>query len=236
MKILYFDCFDGVSANLLLSAFIELGITKEYIKEKMPDFDFEIKVEKNKEDIIESTKADIIVSDDRIMGIAEAIDMSQNICDDTERCLVIMALKKLKRVSLSQFIKIRACIISYIATNANYAVCSCLMEGKNTENINIEKCDEAFEIIVKDNIPYKISDENSKRVFADGVSVISTLSKEYGPMPCMDIIKIAYGTDGQRYLRVVTGTLKRKNVCDFFEMSLDFKEGNVGVFACGEDK
>ena len=236
MKIVYFDCFDCVSANLLLSAFIDLGTSEEYIKEKMSDYDFEIICTKSKDDIIEAVKADILVEDDRIIDVQDALKMAQNICDDTERCLMLMALKKLKKVSVSQFLKIRACIISYLATDADYAVSSYLLEGKNDSNIDLKICDEAFEIIVKENIPYKISDESERRIFADGVSVISALSKEYGPMPDVDIIKIAYGTDGKRYLRIVLGTPKNKRASDFFEMSLDFTKDCVGVFACEENK
>ena len=236
MKMVYFDCFDGVSANLILSAFIDLGISKEYIKEKMSDYDFDLICTKSKDDIIEATKADILVKKDIELNSQKAIEMAHNICDDIERCLTKMALKKLKKLTLSQFLKIRACIISYIASCADYAVSSHLIEGKNKTDIDLEKDDESFEIIIKDNIPYKISDESGKLLFADGVSVISTLSKEYGPMPSVDIIKIAYGTDGKRFLKIVAGTPKNKRESDFFEMSLDFKEENVGVFACGENK
>lgn len=234
MKILYFDCFNGVSANLLLSAFIDAGVTKEYIMEKLSLYSFELLCQKREDDFTMCTKAEIVASDDKIISSSEALKLAQNILDDVERCFVVMAVKKLKKMKMSQYLTICACAAAYGSMNVNYAVSSYLLDGVGYDSAAAVPSADVLDIIQKDNLPYKISQCHRQLLFADGVSVISTLAKEYGPMPQMDIIKIAYGTDGENYLRIVVGTPKRREVSDFFEMSLDFESDAFTMSVCGE--
>ncbi|HEX7416290.1 MAG TPA: nickel pincer cofactor biosynthesis protein LarC [Smithellaceae bacterium] len=64
MKILYYDCFAGISGDMNLGAMLDLGVDQKYLlKElgKLPLDSYKIKVCKNKRGGITGTKVDVIV-------------------------------------------------------------------------------------------------------------------------------------------------------------------------------
>ena len=234
MKILYFDCFDAVNLNLLLSAFMDAGVTKEYIKDKMQEHSFDIVSVKLEDDIIPSTKADITLNDDKIMTRDSLLKLSDTIHDDLERSLVNSTLRKMCNLKFSDYLKIRACIIAFLSLDVSYAVSSYLIESLKDEDGKILPENNVKKILDDNNIPYKIISQNGKLLSEGGVSFISTVAKEFCYESELDIIKIAYGTDGKKYLRIVIGMPKSKIKTDFLEM--EFNECSVGVLSCGENK
>ncbi|MBE7052682.1 MAG: hypothetical protein E7391_00200 [Ruminococcaceae bacterium] len=234
MKILYFDCFDAVNLNLLLSAFMDAGVTKEYIYEKMCEHSFKIDSEKMEDDIIPSTKSDITVENDELMTSDSLLKLSDTILDDLERSLVNSTLRNVDIIKFSDYLKIRACIIAFLSLDVNYAVSSYLIESLKDEDGKILPETNVKKILDDNNIPYKIISQNGKLLSLCGVSLILALSKEYGYETELDIIKIAYGTDGKRYLRIVIGAPKNKTKTDFLQM--EFKQYDIGVLSCGENK
>lgn len=69
MKILYYDCFSGISGDMNLGALIDLGVPFEYIKEELNKLnisnEFEITAEKQIKNGIEGTKFDVILKKDK---------------------------------------------------------------------------------------------------------------------------------------------------------------------------
>jgi hypothetical protein len=64
MKILYYDCFAGISGDMNLGAMLDLGVDQKYLlKElgKLPVDSYKIKVHKDKRGGITGTKVDVIV-------------------------------------------------------------------------------------------------------------------------------------------------------------------------------
>ncbi|NMM64919.1 nickel pincer cofactor biosynthesis protein LarC [Clostridium sp. P21] len=65
MKILYYDCFCGISGDMNLSALIDLGVPKEYLIQELSklnlDSEYEIKVEGSAKLGITGTRADVIL-------------------------------------------------------------------------------------------------------------------------------------------------------------------------------
>lgn len=69
MKVLYFDCFAGISGDMTLGALIDLGIDKElFIKElnKLKIEGYEIKIEKKTKNGIVGTDVNVIMKNDQI--------------------------------------------------------------------------------------------------------------------------------------------------------------------------
>lgn len=66
MKILYYDCFAGISGDMNLGAMIDLGVDKEYLIKELSklklDKEYEIKVEKRNKNGINGTKVDVILN------------------------------------------------------------------------------------------------------------------------------------------------------------------------------
>jgi len=66
MKILYYDCFSGISGDMNLGALIDLGIDKKYLLEELSKLNllgYEIKVSRDIRKGIEGTKVDVILHD-----------------------------------------------------------------------------------------------------------------------------------------------------------------------------
>lgn len=65
MRILYYDCFAGISGDMNLGAMIDLGVKEEYLKEELfklnLDGEFELKVKKDIRKGISGTKVDVIL-------------------------------------------------------------------------------------------------------------------------------------------------------------------------------
>jgi pyridinium-3,5-bisthiocarboxylic acid mononucleotide nickel chelatase len=66
MKILYYDCFAGISGDMNLGAMIDLGIDEEYLKKelaRLPVHGYELRVEKDIRKGITGTRVQVIVDD-----------------------------------------------------------------------------------------------------------------------------------------------------------------------------
>ncbi len=65
MRILYYDCFAGISGDMNLGAMIDVGVDKEFLIKELSklklDNEFEIKVKKESRKGIEGTKVDVIL-------------------------------------------------------------------------------------------------------------------------------------------------------------------------------
>ncbi|PTN08463.1 nickel pincer cofactor biosynthesis protein LarC [Mangrovibacterium marinum] len=64
MKILYYDCFAGISGDMNLGALIDLGVDAEYLKEELSKLNiegFHLEVKQDQRRGITGTKADVII-------------------------------------------------------------------------------------------------------------------------------------------------------------------------------
>ena len=66
MKVLYFDCFSGISGDMVLGALIDLGIDVEVFKNELQKLgldDFDISVEKKMKSSITVTDVDVLIKE-----------------------------------------------------------------------------------------------------------------------------------------------------------------------------
>lgn len=65
MKILYYDCFSGISGDMNLGAMLDLGVDKDYLISELSklnlDSEFEIKIKRDMRKGIEGTKAEVVL-------------------------------------------------------------------------------------------------------------------------------------------------------------------------------
>jgi uncharacterized protein (TIGR00299 family) protein len=64
MKILYYDCFAGISGDMNLGAMIDVGINPEYLRTELKKLDlkgYELKIFKDKRKGISGTKVDVLI-------------------------------------------------------------------------------------------------------------------------------------------------------------------------------
>ena len=66
MKILYYDCFSGISGDMNLGALLDLGIDEKYLISELSKLNlngYEIKVSRDIRKGIEGTKVDVILQE-----------------------------------------------------------------------------------------------------------------------------------------------------------------------------
>ena len=157
MKILYFDCFNGASASLILSSLIDAGADVRLIKEKLSNYDFELVCEKYSDADIPSTKADIILKSEKTLTNSDAALLAQDIEDNMQRCFVVSAISNFKEIKLSQYLKIYACVVAYFSLGTELALASPLTEGVGYDTAEPVPAPDVLEIMRRLSVPYKIS-------------------------------------------------------------------------------
>lgn len=112
MKVLYYDCFCGISGDMNLAALIDLGVPKEYLINELSKLklnsEYEMKIEKSEKLGIAGTRVDVVLKDElndkphvhhhehhhRNLKDIEEIIISSNLSD------------KVKKRSLDMFMKV----------------------------------------------------------------------------------------------------------------------------------
>lgn len=65
MKVLYYDCFSGISGDMHLGAMLDVGVSPDYLLSELKKLDigsYEIKIQKDKRRGITGTRVDVIVA------------------------------------------------------------------------------------------------------------------------------------------------------------------------------
>ncbi|AKN31671.1 hypothetical protein Ccar_12700 [Clostridium carboxidivorans P7] len=95
MKILYYDCFCGISGDMNLAALIDLGVPKEYLIQELSklnlDSEYEIKVEGSVKLGITGTRVDVILknsthSSDQALHVEHNHEHSHHHSDNDQHC------------------------------------------------------------------------------------------------------------------------------------------------------
>ena len=65
MKILYYDCFCGISGDMNLAALLDLGVDRDYLLKELSglglDSEYEIEIKKDLKKGISGTKVDVVL-------------------------------------------------------------------------------------------------------------------------------------------------------------------------------
>ncbi len=227
MKILYFDCFSGVSADKILGALIDcftsfdLGeimvrassgkvklIEKETVIGGIPGTYATVECE---DIILEDVGESTFISDEKISNV---IDITLEMA----RLMPEITLKNLYRVFG----------VVYILANVHKdkVIASCVYDGMGDGSKDAEYLKEITEIFRNFGIEYRITD--SRYVLSDktGVSLLGMICDGCGALGEAEVIKIGYGlgkdTDGvSDALRLVVAQDREKDMADIFEASLE---------------
>lgn len=107
MKILYYDCFSGISGDMNLGALIDLGVDREYLLKELSklnlDSEYEIKIQKRNRMGIEGIKVDVILQHKHD---EHHHHVHRNLKDIEEIINSSTLNDNVKKMSLSMFIKI----------------------------------------------------------------------------------------------------------------------------------
>lgn len=102
MKILYYDCFCGISGDMNLGALIDLGVPEKYLMQELSKLglnsEYEIKIEKSVRLGITGTRADVILKNSDVRPHRNLKDIEEIINSSDLN-------DKVKKLSLDMFMK-----------------------------------------------------------------------------------------------------------------------------------
>ncbi len=255
MKIAYFDCFSGISGDMVLGAFIDLGLKlsdlkRELSKLKIPKF--EIKAKKVKRGHIGGTKVQISSKQNfRIADLKSAIDiidksridtqskkLSKEIFTNLAQAEAAVHKQPIAKVHFHQLgeldtiIDIVGCVLALKLLGIEKVYSSSITLGTGTVNSHGEvfplPAPAALELIKKRTV--HINPQITHEVITPtGAAIIATLAQEITASVSMKVLKTGYGA-GMHSLPNSPNLLRimiAVDACGFAQDSITVIETNI---------
>lgn len=218
-KIAYFDCFSGISGDMLLGAFVDCGLSlaalkKELSKLKVKGFD--LKAKKVKRNNLAGTKIDVIIKKDQkfpdLKSVLKLIKASR-LDDDTKQKSkdVFIALAKAEAKvhkldmhsvhfhqlgQLDTVIDVVGCLLAIKMLGIKDLYSSAITSGSGSIKLEDEELPlpaPAVLELLKHRTMKLNPDIQHELVTPTGAAIISTLTKELSNLMPWRILKIGYG-------------------------------------------
>ena len=226
MKILYFDCFSGVSGNMILGAMVDAGIDIKALKKELKKLDlhgYSLKVSKVKRKGIKGTKVDVIVDKKKhlhhthykdIKRLIERSKLPEKIKEDSLSIFknIAEAEAKIHRTSVDNvhFHEVGAVdsIVDVVGTsicisllNSDITLSSPINTGKGmvkTEHGLLPVPAPATTEMLK-GFPSYSSDIEFELATPTGVGIITAMAKASNTIPVMKTNVIGYGAGSKDF-------------------------------------
>ena len=234
MKILYFDCYAGISGDMILGSLAELGLDMQWLTKEFQSLLLKgliLSSKPVKRGVLSGTKIEISVSDSAkrqgrtlqdFIDILQQSGLPLDIRDSAVKIFTKIARAEAKvhrkaihnihfheLGSLDSFIDIVGTLLGIKALNIEKILSSPLHLGRgliSTEHGTIPVPAPATLELLK-NIPVYSTGLNHELVTPTGAALISTLASNFGPMPAFHIQKLGYGA-GTRDLKKIPNFLR----------------------------
>lgn len=246
--IAYFDCFSGISGDMILGALFDLGFDVNDLKNELKKLNidnYEIKVYKINKQGISATKVDIYYKNEvkSLKSILNMIEKS-SLDDDIRRLLKQIFFRlgkvesKIHNISLEEvkFHEVADSIIDIVGSvlgikklNIAEIYSSPLPLGRGFTHIAHGKYPlpvPATLELLKGVPIYQVS-VNKELVTPTGAAIITTLTKEFCYLPEMNVKKVGYGAatsdlEQPNVLRIILGEEVRKpHFIEIIETNID---------------
>lgn len=236
-KIAYFDCFSGISGDMIIGALLDAGLDfndlrAELLKLKIPNF--EIKSNKATKNKIAATKFEVVTHEDKhyrhlkdFNQVLENSKLGENIKTKAKEIFLKIAQAEAKihnqSIGKVHFHEIGAidtitdvvgALIGIKLLGVQKVYCSKLNVGSGF----VESSHGRFPVpapataeMLK-GIPAYSTDSNAELVTPTGAAIITTLADKFGEMPAMETQSVGYGAGSREstlpnVLRVFIGEL-----------------------------
>ncbi len=218
MKIAYFDCFSGISGDMILGALIDLGIEIEFLKKELKKINlkgYKIMVNKVEKNHITGVDVNINVDDyqpyrsyNDIKRMIENSSLDNKIKKVSEKIFqkLAQAESKIHNIPINEvhfheigavdsIIDIIGAIICIKKLGLNEIYSSPLPLGKGfvkcAHGLIPVPAPAAVELLK--NIPVYQTNRKQELVTPTGAAIITTITKEFCELPYMKIKNIGYG-------------------------------------------
>ncbi len=234
MKILYFDCFAGISGDMTIGALLDLGVKHELFLEEINKLKldgFKIEIKKKTSNSIQGTDFSVIMNNDK----KEHSHEHRNLDDITKIINSSNLNDNAKKISLSIFSKIAIAesevhgvpveeihfhevgAIDSIVDIVGTAVCIDILRPDKIVSSPLHlgtgtiKCAHGIlpipapaTVKILKDVPVYSTGVKGELVTPTGAGIIKTLTNEFSNLPQMKIDKTGYGT-GKRDYGVTNG-------------------------------
>ena len=235
MKIAYFDCFSGISGDMVLGAFLDAGVELDALRnelKRLPLENYSIDAKRVQKGSIGATKVEIDSNEKGInrtwTEVRNLIEESRLTALQTDRCKEVFlkiatAEAKIHQQPLDDvhfhevgavdsIIDVVGAVICLSLLRIEEVHCSALPTGnglKETDHGTIPIPAPATLEILGD-VPMYSRDIPNELVTPTGAAIAKTFSKSFGPMPHLKIKKVGYGAGSQdleapNVLRLIIG-------------------------------
>jgi uncharacterized protein (TIGR00299 family) protein len=248
MKVAYFDCFSGISGDMILGALVDLGVDVDYLKGQFKKIDisgYDIKAKKVEKQHIHGTKVDIVIKEKQrhrsLKDINELIDKSgldKEVKQSSKKIFLKIAEveSKIHNIdinkvhfdeigALDSILDVVGAVIGLKKLNIEKVYSSHLNLGRGFVECShglIPVPAPATAEILK-GVPVYSTNVEAELVTPTGSAVITSLTNDFGPMPPMTIDKLGYGAGKADFqhpnlLRIFIGDLVSAYDTDFTNM------------------
>lgn len=238
MKIIYFDCFSGISGDMILGALLDLGIAVEDWRnelKKIPIEGYRVEVSKRQKGALWGTDVNIISEDETshrhledIIRIVDGSDLSETIKDKAKKIFykIAEAESKIHNEAIKEvhFHEIGAIdtivdvlgsliLLEMLKIDEVYASPLPLGSGFVNTSHGVIPIPAPATIEILKGIPVYRDNRQGELVTPTGAAIIATVAKFVERSPVMKIEKIGYGCGKKDFsypnlLRVFLGELK----------------------------
>jgi len=224
MKIAYFDCFAGISGDMIIGALLDAGLKIEILKKELKKLGlsgYQLEVNKVTKKGISASQFKVKIREKGverrfkdILNIIEKSSLAKEIKDEVKKIFFRLAKveskihqKDMDKIhfheigGLDSIIDITSAVIGIKASGINEIYTSALPLGKGfvecAHGILPLPAPATLELL-KD-IPTYSGGIESEMVTPTGAAIISTLTKGFGERPLMKIEKIGYGAGEKEF-------------------------------------
>ncbi len=224
MRTLFFDCFAGASGDMILGALVGVGVEPRLLKEQLSLLDvpgYEVSFETVDRSGISATRAVVRTEEERahrhlshILKIIRDSRLSDSVKERATQIFTRLAEAEAKihnvpveRIhfhevgALDAIVDVVGACVGFELLGVERFVCSELHVGSGT----VEMAHGRFPVpppavaeLLKD-APVYSTDIKGELVTPTGAAVISTVCREFGPLPLMKIERTGYGAGGREY-------------------------------------
>ena len=223
MKIAYFDCFSGISGDMILGALADLGNDFSFIKKELKKLDlkgYSLSHKKVKRGVIETTRVDVKVTEKSsskrnlksIISIIKNSGLAEKIKNDSIKIFRRLAEAEatvhgttINKVhfhevgAIDSIVDIVGSVIGIHHLNISKIVSSSINVGSG-----FVKCDHGTlpvpapaVVEILRGVPCFSSGTRQELTTPTGAAVIATLANEFGSLPELKTDRVGYGAGGK---------------------------------------
>jgi hypothetical protein len=223
MKTAYFDCFSGISGDMVLGACIDLGVPATYIEETLGGVipgTFHLDVRRAERQGIGGCTVAVVVDEDRGSRNYEEIKMLVEACSLAERVkdISLTAFSRLAHVEA----RIHGCAVAEVHFHEIGGVDAMVdvigaalgMEWLGVEDVvaseiplgkgfvtcahGVIPVPAPATIALLEGVPVQGTQVTSELVTPTGAAIVTSLTSRFGAMPRMSVDKVGYGVGKAR--------------------------------------